>query len=253
VEGGQVFRGAGTVLNVAAVLLGSGLGLALQGRLPPRTRSVLTDALGLATLLIGGLDAADAGSAAFARAVGPHATVLVVLAAVALGGLAGSAGRLGERLDSLGGKLRRRLAPSGSPTGRSQFAEGFVVASMVFCVGPLAVLGALADGAGRGIGTLALKSTLDGFASLAFASSLGWGVACSAGSVAVFQGALTLVGFLAGPALSAGEIAALTATGGLLLVGVGLRLLAVKQVPVVDLLPALAVAPALTAIVAALR
>lgn len=126
-------------------------------------------------------------------------------------------------------------------------------ASLVFVVGPLAVLGSLSDGLGRGIDQLALKSTLDGFASLAFAASLGWGVAAAALSVGVVQGALTLLGYLLGDLLPAALVSAGTATGGVLLLGVGLRLLAVKPVPVGDLLLALILAPAFTALVGTLR
>ena len=114
----------------------------------------------------------------------------------------------------------------------------------------MAILGALNDGLGLGIEQLALKSTLDGFASLAFAASLGWGVALSALSVGIVQGAFTIVGALVGSVLSAALIDAITATGGVLLIGVGLRLLKIKSVPVGDMLPALIVAPLLAALVA---
>ena len=123
----------------------------------------------------------------------------------------------------------------------------------MFCIGPLAVLGSLSDGLGQGIDQLALKSTLDGFASLAFAASLGWGVAASAIAVGVWQGLLTVLGALLGAFMSAALIASLTATGGVLLLGVGLRLLNIRQVPVGDLLPALLMAPVITAIVIAVR
>ena len=126
------------------------------------------------------------------------------------------------------------------------FVEGFVTASLVFCVGPLAILGSLSDGLGLGINQLALKSVMDGFTSIAFAASLGWGVAASALVVGVYQGTLTLLGWGLGSVLSAAQIALLTATGGLLLVGIALRLLRIRQVPVGDLLPALLVAPILT-------
>ena len=246
-------RGAGTVLNVGTVLLGSGLGVLVGGRLPARTRSTVTDALGLVTLVIGGLNVADGlGSAAYRAAVGPGAGLLVILGALLLGGIAGSLLRLEDRLEAGGGFLQRRLA-RGAGQGRARFVEGYVSASLLFCVGPLAVLGPLADGLGRGIEQLALKSTLDGFAALAFASSLGWGVAASAVSVAVVQGSLTVLGALVGTLLPEADVAALTATGGVLLLGVGLRLLAVKPVPVGDLLPALVAAPALAALVTALR
>ena len=253
-----MIRGAGTVLNVVTVLVGSGIGVALRGRLPERTRDTVTDALGLVTLVLGGASVAEGLSTpAYAAAVGPGGGLLVVLGALLVGGIAGSTARLEARLEGAGTALQRRLTRgSGSAAGgadRTRFVEGFVSASLVFCVGPLAVLGSLWDGLGRGIEQLALKSTLDGFASLAFAASLGWGVAASALSVAVVQGSLTALGAVLGDLLPEAQIAALTATGGVLLLGVGLRLLAVKPVPVGDLLPALVCAPALVTLVAAVR
>ncbi len=245
-------RGAGTALNVATVLVGSGIGVLLRGRLPERTRSVVTDGLGLVTLMIAAINVTAVFDADLVAQVGRSATVLVVLGAVVLGGIVGSLLRIEDRLESLGGALQRRLSPGGEGT-RARFVEGYVVASLVFCVGPLTILGSLSDGLGRGIDQLALKSTLDGFASVAFAASFGWGVAASALTVAVVQGGLTLLGVLLGGLLPAALVAAVTATGGLLLIGVALRLLAVKPVPVGDLLPALLVAPALAALVAALR
>lgn len=130
---------------------------------------------------------------------------------------------------------------------RQRFVEGYVVASLIFCTGPLTVLGALEDGLGHGADQLYLKSALDGFAAVAFAAAFGWAVAASVVTIAGVQGALTLVGVLLGDVLPAAHLAAVTATGGLLLVGVALRLLEIKQVAVADLLPALLVAPALTA------
>lgn len=267
-----MFRGAGTVLNVATVLLGSGVGLLLGQRLSHRTREVVTDALGLVTLMVAALSGAAVLDPALAAEVGASGGVLVVLGSLVLGGIAGSLLRVEDRLEQLGGILQRRLSSGrgaassvASPGGaaasvadrdvdaRQRFVQGFVTASLVFCVGPLTVLGSLSDGLGRGIEQLALKSTLDGFASIAFAASLGVGVMASALTVAVVQGGLTAVGAVLGGVLPDGHVAALTATGGLLLVGVGLRLLRVRQVPVADLLPALAVAPALTALVSALR
>lgn len=246
-------RGAGTALNMAAILLGSGLGVALGSRLPERTRVTVTDALGLVTLVIGGLNVAALGDPAFRRAVGDGATLLVVLAALLIGGIAGSLLQIEARLEGIGAWLQSRLSRDGAGSGRVRFVEGYVSASLVFVVGPLAVLGSLSDGLGRGIDQLALKSTLDGFASLAFAASLGWGVAASALSVGLVQGLLTFAGFLLGGLLPASMVAALTATGGVLLLGVGLRLLAVKAVPVGDLLPALVVAPLLTLLVQGVR
>jgi uncharacterized membrane protein YqgA involved in biofilm formation len=248
-----VVRGSGTALNVVTILVGSGLGVALRGRLPTRTRDTVTDALGLVTLVIGGLNLVSLGDEAYRRAVSPSGTLLVVLGAMLIGGIVGSLLQLEHRLEQVGSWLQRRLAGDGSSESRARFVEGFVDASLVFVIGPLAVLGSLSDGLGRGIDQLALKATLDGFASLAFAASLGWGVAASALSVGIVQGSLTLLGALLGGLLPAALVSAVTATGGVLLLGVGLRLLQIKPVPVGDMLPALIVAPVLTALVGALR
>ena len=242
-------RGLGTVLNVAAILVGAGLGVLIGHRLPERTRRTVTDALGLVTLVIGGLNVAALRDADYVAAVGGGGTLLVVLAALLVGGIAGSLLRIEERLEGFGAWLQRTLSRGDSTASRGRFVEGFVDASLVFCIGPLAVLGSLSDGLGQGIEQLALKSTLDGFASLAFAASLGWGVAASALSVGVWQGLLTILGALLGSFMSAALIASLTATGGVLLLGVGFRLLNIRQVPVGDLLPALLVAPIVTALV----
>ena len=248
-----MFRGAGTILNMTTVLAGSGLGVLLGHRLPERTRTTVTDALGLVTLVIGALNVASLSDEAFQQAVGAGGTLLVVLGALILGGITGSLLRLEDRLEASGAWLQRRLSRGAASASRERFVEGYVSASLVFVVGPLAILGSLSDGLGRGIDQLALKSTLDGFAALAFAASLGWGVAASALSVGVVQGLLTALGLLLGGLLPASLIAAVTATGGVLLLGVGLRLLHLRQVAVGDLLPALLVAPALTALVQGLR
>lgn len=248
-----MFRGFGTLVNVAAVLLGSGVGVLVGHRLPQRTRDVVTDALGLVTLLIAATSAASVADAALTAAVGNSAPVLIVLGSLLVGGIIGSLLRIEQRLQGFGGFLQARLRGDRPSVERRRFIEGFVTASLLFCVGPLTVLGSLSDGLGNGADQLVLKSVLDGFASIAFAASFGWGVAASAVVVLVVQGSLTLLGAALGSFLPVAHVAALTATGGLLLVGVGLRLLQVRQVPVGDLLPALVVAPLLTQIVTVLR
>jgi uncharacterized membrane protein YqgA involved in biofilm formation len=244
-----MFRGAGTLINAATVLAGSTIGVFAGHRLPPRTRDVVTDALGLVVLLIAGLSASAVDDPALRRAVGDSAPVLIVLGALLLGGIAGSLVGVERRLEGVGGWLKARLLPGDGSPERTRFIEGFVTASLVFCVGPLTVLGSLSDGLGRGADQLLLKATLDGFASIAFAASFGWGVAASAVAVLVVQGSLTVVGAFLGQLLPDAHVAALTATGGVLLVGVAVRLLQVKPVPVGDLLPALVVAPIITQVV----
>lgn len=249
--------GAGTMLNVATVLVGSGIGVLLGHRLPQRTREVVTDGLGLVTLLVAALSAAAVLDPELIDAVGANAPVLVVLGAILVGGIIGSLLRIEDRLEGVGAAIRSRLphrvTGDDAAEQRHRFVEGFVTASLVFCVGPLTVLGSLDDGLGRGIDKLALKATLDGFASIAFAASLGWGVAASALAILVVQGSLTVVGALLGDLLPDAHLSALTATGGLLLVGVSLRLLRIRTVPVADLLPALVVAPLIVAVVVAAR
>jgi hypothetical protein len=240
-------------LNMVAILIGSGLGVLIGHRFPQRTRDTVTDALGLVTLVIGALSIVALTSTAFSDSVGTAAPLLIVLGALLIGGIIGSLLQIELRLERVGGWLQRKLirkSAGDSDDKRKRFVEGFVDASLVFCIGPLAILGALNDGLGLGIEQLALKSTLDGFASLAFAASLGWGVALSALSVGIVQGAFTILGALVGSVLSAALIDAITATGGVLLIGVGLRLLKIKSVPVGDMLPALVAAPILAALVA---
>jgi uncharacterized membrane protein YqgA involved in biofilm formation len=252
-----VFPGFGTAVNVGTIVVGAGLGLLLGHRLPLRTRDTVTDALGLVTLLIGALSARAVLSDDLAAAVGTSAPVLIVLGSLLLGGIAGSLVDIESQLDRLGDWLRRKLSRSAAADSdqkaRRRFIEGFVTASLVFCVGPLTILGALSDGLGLGAEQLLLKAALDGFASIAFAASLGIGVMAAALAVAVIQGSLTLVGLLVGDFLPTPHLDAVTACGGLLLLGVALRLLGIKPVPVGNLLPALLVAPLLVTVVDALR
>lgn len=244
-----MIAGTGTLVNVATVLVGSGVGVLVGQRLPERTRDVVTDALGLTTLLIAILSAFAVTDPALVAAVGTSAPMLIVLGSLLVGGIVGSLLRLEARVESLGGWLQSRLTRTGDSAERRRFIEGFVAASLLFCTGPLTVLGSLSDGLGRGADQLYLKSVLDGFAALAFASSFGWGVAASALTVVVVQGGLTVVGLFLGDVLSDAQVAALGATGGLLLVGIALRLLRIREIPVADLLPALVMAPLLVAAV----
>ncbi len=245
-----MFIGFGTLVNVVTVLVGATIGVLVGHRLPDRTRTVVTDALGLVTLLIAATSAAAIGNDAWAEAVGDSAPLLIVLGALLVGGIVGSLLRLEDRLEGLGGWLQRRLMPKDGSGGRARFIEGFVTSSLIFCTGPLTILGSITEGIGQGPDQLLLKSALDGFAAIAFAASFGWGVAAASLAVLTIQGSLTALGALLGDFLSEAELAALTTTGGLLLVGVALRLLALKPVKVADLLPALVIAPVLTTAVA---
>ena len=249
--------GTGTAVNVTTVRLGSTIGVLVGHRLPERTRRVVTDGLGLVTLLIAADSATHVGDPALVRAVGHAAPMLIVLGAVLIGGIIGSLLSLEDRLESLGGALQRfavrRFGGRAGHESRERFIQGFVTSSLVFCTGPLTILGSLNEGLGKGADQLLLKAALDGFASIAFAAVYGWGVAASVVVLIALQGGLTLLGAVLGNVVPEAHISALSATGGLLLVGVAFRLLDLKQVKVADLLPALVMAPLLTELVIRLR
>lgn len=232
----SALTGAGTLLNVTTVLVGTGVGVALGHRLPERLQQRVLAGLGLITLVLG-VDLALAWR---------DTSALYVLGGVLLGGLAGEGLRIEERLERLGLTLQRRFAEEGTP---SSISEGFVTASLLFCVGPLTVIGSFDDGLRGDITALATKSVLDGFAAMALAAALGWGVALSAGSVLAVQGSLTLFAGLLDGVLEGEALAAMTSAGGILIIGISLKLLDIKDVRVGNFLPALVIAPGLVGVV----
>jgi len=256
----------GTLVNVAAVVVGGVAGSLLGGRVPDRVRTTLTDVLGVFVVVLGIADALGTFGDELAGALG-RAAVLVVLGSLLVGGLVGELLAIEDRLERLGAWLRERTARGPSATdgaargpgeapgeapgeerARARFIEGFVVTSLVITVGPLAVLGALQDGLLGDWTLLAVKSLLDGPVALAFASVFGVGVAFAALPMLVWQGGLTLLAAAVGDVVTAPMVAALGAVGGFLVVGIGLRLLELRQVRVANLLPALVIAPLVVAL-----
>ncbi len=219
----------GTLVNVMAVLVGSGIGLAIGNRLSERLQRIITTGLGLSSLLIGMQMALKVQN------------VLVVIASMVIGGVAGELMGIEAGLDRAGEWLKAR-ARSASGT----FDAGYVTASLVFCVGPMTILGSIQEGISGNPEIIYTKSMLDGAASVAFASSLGIGVSFAAVTVLVFQGALTLLGAQLSFLLRPEMLNELTATGGLLILAIGLLLLDVRRLPVANLLPALVVVVLLT-------
>jgi uncharacterized membrane protein YqgA involved in biofilm formation len=237
---------SGTLLNVATVLIGTSVGLLLGARMPKGMQASLTTGLGLYTLVLGVSMAlriftdpgADAGSN------------LAVLAALLLGVAIGELLRLHDRLEALGGWFQRRLSRGDR---LSRISEGFVTASLVFCVGPLTILGSLDNGLRGDITLLAVKSLLDGVASIAFAATLGPGVYLSALTVLAVQGGIAAGAFLLRDVLDSATVVAVSATGGLILLGVGARLLELKAIRVANFLPALVLAPVFIRLADAVR
>ncbi len=231
------------------VSIGTALGLLIGSRLPERIQQSVVTGLGLVTLFVGFSNAGETGN------------VIIPLLSLVTGAIVGELLRIDLALERFGGWLQQRFSGSaaGSVTvaasdARERFISGFVTASLVFCIGPLTFVGSMLDGMGQPIGfqQLAIKSTLDGFAALAFASSLGIGVGFSVITILVLQGGLALAGSLFGSFMSAPMINEMTAVGGLLLIGLALILLDIKRPRVANFLPALVIAPLLVALAAAL-
>ena len=229
----------GTLLNVGTVLLGTLIGTLIGDRLPDRLRRRVLDGLGLVTLVIG-VDLALAWR---------DTSALYVLGGILLGGIAGEALGIEAWLERLGDRLQAQVARRTGSAG--QVSEAFFTASLLFCVGPLTVVGSIQDGLTGNYDALATKAMLDRFASIALAASLGPGVAFAALSVLVIQGGISLGAGLLDQALAEGSdaLAALTSAGGILIIGISLKLLELKDVKVGNFLPALVIAPALVGLV----
>lgn len=234
----------GTILNIFTVALGSALGLLIGNRLTEKIQTSVVTGLGLVTLVVGIDNGLRTGN------------IIIPLLSVAVGVIVGELLGIDGYLDRLGGTLQRRFG-GGDAAGadaRARFVNGFVTASLIYCIGPLAFVGSIQDGMGlaSGFQFLAIKSVLDGFASMAFAASLGIGVAFSILTILVVQGGLALLGAVAGQAMSQPMMDEMTAVGGLLLIGLSLVLLDIKKPRVANFLPALLIAPLIVAVGAAL-
>jgi len=223
----------GTIINVITVIIGGTLGTFLGARLPEKMRDTVMSGLGLMVAVIGMQMALSSRN------------ILIVLGSILVGGMIGEGLGIQAGLDALGRKLEARFAHGGEA---GKFTRGFVTASLLFCVGPMTILGSIQDGLIGDYNLLAIKSTLDGFAALAFSSTLGIGVAFAALTVFIIQGALSLAAMFLGSALGAVTrettwVVEMTATGGVLILGISLILLDLKQVRVGNLLPAIFIAP----------
>lgn len=238
---------SGTIVNVAAVAAGSLLGISVAKSLPERYRSIVLQALGLVTLTLG----MDAAVLKFSSAVEQFAPVgeagktygarlaMVMISSLIVGVVIGTALRLHERVEALGVWIHNRF----SQEDGHRFAEGFLTASVLFCVGPLTLVGCLENGAHGDPSLLYIKSLLDAFASLALASALGWGVFASVLTVAGIQGGLSLLAWRVADPLPEVSIALMSAVGGVILLATGLMILDIKKIPVANMLPGIFLPP----------
>jgi uncharacterized membrane protein YqgA involved in biofilm formation len=237
----------GTIVNAITVAVGSLVGLSIAARLPQRYQQIVLTALGLITITLG----MDAGVLRFADAVERFAPLvqksetygarvaMVMIASLIVGALIGTALRLHERIESIGVWIHGRFA---GQDGHA-FAEGFLTASVIFCVGPLTLVGCLENGAHGNPSFLYIKAALDGFCSLALASALGWGVFGSVLTVLVLQGSLSLLAYWVAEPLNDLSLTLMTVVGGVVLLATALMILDIKKIPVADLLPALFLPP----------
>lgn len=236
-----MFPGIGTTLNIITIIIGGSLGVFIGAKISQKLRDLILDALGCVTIISAADALMDFWDPIFQNSMPRGWALLVVVFSLIFGAVLGSFWRIEERLELFGNRLKVRF----SKGDNHNFVEGFVTSSLIFVIGPLAILGSISDGMGTGIDQLVLKSTLDGFAALAFAASLGWGVVLSSIPVGVYQFAWTAIGLLLGAILADYQVLAMTSVGGILLIGISLKLLRIKTIEIGNLLPALALAPLL--------
>jgi hypothetical protein len=229
---------SGTLLNAVTVLVGGLLGTVLGDRLPERLRENVVRGVGLFTLAMGTKFAIDTSN------------LLYMLGSILLGGVIGSLWGVDRRLNDLGAALQRRFA---ARSGGGTVAEAFVTAAIVFCVGPLTFLGSIQNGLSGDASLLAIKSVLDGFTAIALAATLGWGVLLTIPLILLYQGGLAVGASAFAGLLSDVQLREMSAVGGLLIIGVGLKLLSIRDVKVADYLPAILVAPLLVAAVVRIK
>lgn len=220
---------SGPVVNACAIIAGSLLGMALHSRFPDRVRLIVFQGLGLCVLLIG-----------FQMAFKVQ-DILTLIFAIMIGGILGELLHLEEFFDSLGGRLKKLLRSK-----NEKFTEGFVTATLLFCIGALAIIGSFDEGLRDDRTIVYTKSILDGFASIVLAATYGVGVLFSFLAVLLYQGSLTVGAEMLAPWFSDLLIAQLTATGGVLIIGIGINLLDLKRVRLASLLPSLAIIIILT-------
>lgn len=221
----------GTLLNIATVLIGGLIGLLFGARIPDPLKSTVISGMGLFT--------AAMGVQMFLNTENP----LIVLGALLIGTLLGEWWRIEDGLQNLGMFLEQRFSKEGED-GSNKFVRGFLAASLLFCVGPMTILGSIQDGLKGDYNLLAVKSVLDGFAALAFASTLGVGVMFSTIIILIYQGGISLLAAQLDAIVTPSMMNELTATGGVILLGLAISsLLEIKKIRVGNMLPGLAIAP----------
>ena len=233
----------GTILNAAGILLGGLVGLITARQIAPVHQSILKAILGILIVYLGLSMTWDALNGSFLHRM---KGLVIVILAMMIGKLAGRAMRLQKMLNRLG-QLAKEKFSSAKPGDANRLSEGFITCTLLFCVGPMAFLGAVQDGLTGNYRTLALKSVIDGLSTLAFSKVFGWGVMLSVIPVVAYQGTITLLAKAATPLLANQSLLdSINATGGFLVFCIALIILELKKVELADYLPSLVAAPAIT-------
>lgn len=239
-------RTSGTWINVATILLGTGVGLLLRHHLPRHLQQIITQSVGILTLVLG----MRMAMGLFTLTAGPMDGVILGLLALVVGGLLGEWLHLEKRLMAVGDGLKRQVKGGGS------FTEGWVAASLLFCIGPMAILGSLENGLTGTNAILTLKATMDGLAAIALTGTYGLGVGFSVLPIVFYQGGLSLLAGLLATALpdpaTNPHVLLTTGVGGMMIIALGLGLLEVAQIRIASFLPALFLSPCLVALALAL-
>jgi len=225
--------GLGTIVNFAAIILGGTAGVLLKQGLPERFKTTIMQCLGLAVTIIG---VSGALQGIFQVIEGNKLDRLYItgmIFSLVLGSILGELLKIEDRLDRLGEWFQQRFAK-----GESTFAKGFVTASLVYCVGAMAIVGALEDGLSQKTDLLFAKSILDGVSAIVFSATLGWGVVFSAIPILVYQGSITLLANIVKPLLTDAVISQMSLVGGVLIMAIGFNLLEIKRFKVGNMLPA---------------
>nr|WP_321452170.1 DUF554 domain-containing protein [uncultured Carboxylicivirga sp.] len=212
----------GTIVNIVAVLIGSSIGLIVGSKLPQRIVKTVFQAIGLFTLVIGIMMALKGSE------------MLVIVFSLIVGTIVGELLYIDKNVERLSAKVKKVLK-----IGNPHFSEGLVTSFLLFCMGAMTILGAIDEGLGNGSDILYTKSMMDGFSSMALASVMGIGVAFSIIPMLLYQGGITLLAYWLGDFITQQIVTELTAVGGILLIGLGINILEIKQIKVMNMLPSL--------------
>ena len=212
----------GTIVNTLAILVGGTLGTTLKNKISTRYNDIMLSSIGITVLLLGLKGALETND------------ILLVICSMVLGGIIGESLKIEDRLNSLGEFLQSKFKK-----GNNHFAEGFITASLIYCVGAMAIIGSIESGVNNNHSTLFAKSVLDGVSAIALSSSLGIGVVFAAIPVLLYQGSITLLSSLIADSISMEMLNEISAIGGLLILAIGLNLLKITKIKVANLLPAI--------------